>query len=92
VVLGAGRSPRVDYLGLDTVGVEREARGVAVDEHCQVAPGLWAVGDVTGAALVTHVAKYQARVVAQFPTYSEAFLVGLEQLTMSSAGTDRGCA
>ena len=63
VVLGAGRSPRVADLGLDTIGVEPGKRGVPVDEHCQVAPGLWAVGDVTGAALFTHVAKYQARVV-----------------------------
>ncbi|HZA76331.1 MAG TPA: NAD(P)/FAD-dependent oxidoreductase [Acidimicrobiales bacterium] len=63
IVLGAGRSPRVHDLGLDTVGVEPETRGVPVDEHCRVAPGLWAVGDVTGAALFTHVAKYQARVV-----------------------------
>jgi dihydrolipoamide dehydrogenase len=66
VVLGAGRTPRAHELGLDTVGVDLApgARGVPVDERCQVAPGLWAVGDVTGTALFTHVAKYQARVVA----------------------------
>jgi len=64
VVLGAGRSPRVHDLGLDTVGIAPRSGGVAVDDRCQVAPGLWAVGDVTGTALFTHVAKYQARVVA----------------------------
>jgi dihydrolipoamide dehydrogenase len=64
VVVGAGRKPRAGDLGLDTVGVEPGGRGVAVDDRCQVADGLWAVGDVTGVALFTHVAKYQARVVA----------------------------
>jgi dihydrolipoamide dehydrogenase len=35
-----------------------------VDEHCRLVDGLWSLGDVTGVALFTHVAKYQARVVA----------------------------
>jgi len=37
---------------------------VPVDDHCRAAEGLWAVGDVTGVALFTHVANYQGRVVA----------------------------
>jgi pyruvate/2-oxoglutarate dehydrogenase complex dihydrolipoamide dehydrogenase (E3) component len=64
VVVGAGRTPRAAGLGLESVGVEPGPRGLAVDERCRVADGLWAVGDVTGVALFTHVAKYQARVVA----------------------------
>jgi pyruvate/2-oxoglutarate dehydrogenase complex dihydrolipoamide dehydrogenase (E3) component len=64
VVLGTGRAPRAHDLGLDTVGVEPGRRGVPIDDRCQVAPGLWAAGDVTGSAMFTHVAKYQARVVA----------------------------
>jgi dihydrolipoamide dehydrogenase len=67
VVLGTGRRPRVHDLGLDTVGIDETAldgRGLPVDEHCRFGDGLWAVGDVTGRALFTHVAKYQARVAA----------------------------
>ncbi|GAA3763438.1 dihydrolipoamide dehydrogenase [Spinactinospora alkalitolerans] len=65
VVLGTGRRPRTDGLGLADVGVETDARGaLPVDDHCQAAEGLWAVGDVTGTALFTHVALYQARVAA----------------------------
>jgi dihydrolipoamide dehydrogenase len=64
VVVGAGRKPRAADLGLETLGVEPGGRGVPVDDRCQVADGLWAVGDVTGVALFTHVAKYQGRVVA----------------------------
>jgi pyruvate/2-oxoglutarate dehydrogenase complex dihydrolipoamide dehydrogenase (E3) component len=68
IVLAAGRSPRVRDLGLETVGVEFDGgsakRGVPVNEYCQVTEGLWATGDVTGVGLFTHVAKYQARIVA----------------------------
>ncbi len=65
VILGAGRGPRTAGLGLDTAGVTLTGRGgVAVDDRCRAGPGVWAVGDVTGVALFTHVAKYQGRVVA----------------------------
>ena len=60
----AGRSPRVHDLGLDIIGITPDKKGVPVDEDCRVADGVWAVGDVTGVALFPHVAKYQARVVA----------------------------
>ncbi len=63
MVLAAGRRPRVEGLGLDEVGVDTGGGAVAVDERCRLAPGLWAVGDLTGRAMFTHVASYQARVV-----------------------------
>jgi pyruvate/2-oxoglutarate dehydrogenase complex dihydrolipoamide dehydrogenase (E3) component len=65
VVLGAGRTPRTSGLDLDAIGVRPGERGeLTVDRQCRLGPGLWAVGDVTGVALFTHVAKYQGRVVA----------------------------
>jgi dihydrolipoamide dehydrogenase len=66
VVLGAGRRPRTRDLGLDTVGIQLSGNGaLPVDQHCRVTEdGLWALGDVTGIALFTHVAMYQGRVVA----------------------------
>ena len=65
LVVGTGRRARTKGLGLETVGVELDARGaVPVDEHCRAAEGVWAVGDVTGTMQFTHVAMYQARVVA----------------------------
>ncbi len=65
VILGAGRQPVTAGLGLKAVGVTPGARGeIPVDEHCRAAGGLWAVGDVTGVSLFTHVAMYQGRVVA----------------------------
>jgi len=65
VLLATGRRPRTAGIGLDTVGVEVDERGaIPVDERCRAADGLWALGDVTGVALFTHVAMYQGRVVA----------------------------
>ena len=65
ILLATGRSPRTAGLGLETVGLHPGPSGaIPVDEHCQAADGLWAIGDVTGIALFTHVAMYQGRVVA----------------------------
>jgi len=65
VVLGTGRRPHTDRLALDTVAVQPNPNGALdVDRHCRISEGLWATGDVTGVALFTHVAMYQARVVA----------------------------
>ena len=53
-------------IGLDTVSVEwDEKRGLKVDDGLRAGDGIWAVGDVTGVALFTHVGKYQARVAAR---------------------------
>src|SRR4051812_4700977 len=64
LLVAAGRRPRVDDIGLETVGVEPNPHGVAVDDRLAVGPGLWAVGDVTGLWQLTHVGEYQGRVVA----------------------------
>jgi pyruvate/2-oxoglutarate dehydrogenase complex dihydrolipoamide dehydrogenase (E3) component len=64
LLVATGRCPRVEGIGLDTVGVEANPRGVAVDASLRVAERLWAIGDVTGIWQLTHVGKYQGRVVA----------------------------
>lgn len=65
VIVGTGRTPRAAGLGLDAVGVELGQHGeVVVDGRCSASDGIWAVGDVTGVMPFTHVAMYQARVVA----------------------------
>jgi dihydrolipoamide dehydrogenase len=57
------RRPRIAALGLDGVdGLEHGESGIAVDQRCRAAPGVWAVGDVTGVMPFTHVAEYQARI------------------------------
>jgi dihydrolipoamide dehydrogenase len=64
LLVATGRRPRVDDIGLETVGVTPGRQGVPVDAHLQVAERLWAIGDVTGVRLLTHVGKYQGEVVA----------------------------
>jgi pyruvate/2-oxoglutarate dehydrogenase complex dihydrolipoamide dehydrogenase (E3) component len=64
VIVATGRRPRTDGLGLEAVGIEPTRRGIEVDERCRAAEGVWAVGDVTGIAAFTHVAKYQGRIAA----------------------------
>jgi pyruvate/2-oxoglutarate dehydrogenase complex dihydrolipoamide dehydrogenase (E3) component len=67
LLLATGRRPRVEGIGLETVGVEAGhggTAGVPVDAHHRVAEGLWAIGDVTGIWPLTHVGKYQGDVVA----------------------------
>lgn len=64
LLVATGRTPRTQGLNLEAVGATVTRRGVQVDDSCRAAPGLWAIGDVTGVALFTHVAKYQARIAA----------------------------
>jgi dihydrolipoamide dehydrogenase len=63
LLAATGRRPRLPA-GLDTVGVTAGPHGIPVDAHLRVADQLWAVGDVTGVRLLTHVGKYQGEVVA----------------------------
>jgi dihydrolipoamide dehydrogenase len=66
ILVSIGRTPRTADIGLETVGLEA-GRHVRVDESLRV-PGheawLYAVGDVNGRALLTHMGKYQARLAA----------------------------
>jgi dihydrolipoamide dehydrogenase len=46
------------------VGVTAGPHGIPVDARLRAADQLWAIGDVTGVRLLTHVGKYQGEVVA----------------------------
>jgi dihydrolipoamide dehydrogenase len=65
LLVAIGRAPRTSDVGLETVGLE-PGKHVEVDDSLRV-PGkdwLYAVGDVNGRALLTHMGKYQARLAA----------------------------
>jgi len=65
LLVAIGRAPRTGDVGLDTIGLE-PGKHVLVDDSLRV-PGkdwLYAVGDVNGRALLTHMGKYQARLAA----------------------------
>jgi dihydrolipoamide dehydrogenase len=60
LIVATSRKPRVDGLGLETIGLDHN---LTIDARCRVAEGVWAIGDVTGTMPFTHVAKYQGRIV-----------------------------
>jgi len=62
--VATGRRSDLRSLGVDAAGLDPDAAAVAVDEHLRAAPGVWAVGDVTGHGAFTHVAVYQGRIAA----------------------------
>jgi pyruvate/2-oxoglutarate dehydrogenase complex dihydrolipoamide dehydrogenase (E3) component len=65
LLVATGRRPRVDGIGLETVGVDASAgHGIPVDGHLRAGERLWAIGDVNGAWPLTYVGKYQGEVVA----------------------------
>ncbi|MEP9364792.1 NAD(P)/FAD-dependent oxidoreductase [Nocardioides sp. CN2-186] len=62
VLVAAGRTPNLDDLGLETVGLDPSARTVSVDEWLRAGEKLWAIGDVTGKGAFTHVSMYQSAI------------------------------
>jgi pyruvate/2-oxoglutarate dehydrogenase complex dihydrolipoamide dehydrogenase (E3) component len=64
LLVATGRHPRVKGIGLETVGIEANPRGIRVDEYLRAGDNIWAIGDVTGIWPLTHVGEYEGDVVA----------------------------
>jgi len=64
LLVATGRRPRVEGIGLETVGVEAGPHGIPVDGHLRAGERLWAIGDVNGIWPLTHVGEYEGDVVA----------------------------
>jgi pyruvate/2-oxoglutarate dehydrogenase complex dihydrolipoamide dehydrogenase (E3) component len=64
LLVATGRRPRVEGIGLESVGIEPDPHGVPVDARLSAGERLWALGDVTGIWPLTHTGKYQGEVVA----------------------------
>src|SRR5215471_1547470 len=64
LLVSTGRRPRVEGIGLETVGVEPNPQGIRVDEYMRAGERLWAIGDVNGIWPLTHVGEYEGDVVA----------------------------
>jgi mercuric reductase len=66
VLLASGRTPNVEELALDRIGVELTRGGITVDERQRTSvDGIWAAGDVAAGPLFTPTAQYQARVAVK---------------------------
>jgi dihydrolipoamide dehydrogenase len=64
ILVAGSRLPRTEALGLEYTDVHVTDTGIQVDEYCRAGEGIWAIGDVTGVALRSHIALYQARLAA----------------------------
>ncbi|MGI8624051.1 MAG: dihydrolipoyl dehydrogenase family protein [Solirubrobacteraceae bacterium] len=64
LLVATGRAPRVHGIGLESVGIQPDAKGLKIDECCRATNGVWAIGDVTGVLPFTHVGMYQGRITA----------------------------
>ena len=60
LLVAIGRRPNTDDIGLETVGLE-PGKPIEVDDRMRANEWLYAIGDVNGRALLTHMGKYQAR-------------------------------
>lgn len=66
IAIGVGRTPNVEDLGLETVGVSvAEGRFLEVDEQLRVAEGVFAVGDLIGRELSTHLGHYEGELAVR---------------------------
>jgi len=63
IMIATGRVPNIADLGLEAAGIQAKDHGIIVDSQLRTTnPLVYAVGDVTGIYMFTHVADYQARV------------------------------
>jgi pyruvate/2-oxoglutarate dehydrogenase complex dihydrolipoamide dehydrogenase (E3) component len=81
LLVATGRTVDFSDLGLETAGLDTSDRFIQIDERMRAGAGIWAMGDVTGKAMFTHVAVYQGSIVA-------ADTVGLTEATAREAGID----
>jgi dihydrolipoamide dehydrogenase len=93
LLVAVGRRPRTDAIGLESVGLE-PGKSIEVDDRLRATgidgDWLYAIGDVNGRALLTHIGKYQARAAADVILGKDA-TVTIEgplspRVTESSAG------
>ncbi len=66
LLVAVGRAPNVEGLGLETVGVEFDKKGVKVNGRLQTTnPRIYACGDICSPYQFTHAADFMARIVIQ---------------------------
>ncbi len=66
ILVGVGRTPNVEGVGLETIGIEYDAEGVKVNERLQTTnPRIFAAGDICSPYKFTHAADAMAQIVIQ---------------------------
>jgi dihydrolipoamide dehydrogenase len=66
VLVAAGRRPRTEGFGLESLQLEMAGRAVKVDEQCRTSMrNVWAIGDLVGEPMLAHRAMAQGELVAE---------------------------
>jgi dihydrolipoamide dehydrogenase len=67
VLVGVGRRPNTEALGLDAAGIRTDRRGfIEIDDHLRTnLPNVYAIGDVSGKQLLAHLASHQGVTAAE---------------------------
>jgi pyruvate/2-oxoglutarate dehydrogenase complex dihydrolipoamide dehydrogenase (E3) component len=74
ILVGVGRTPNVEGLGLETAGVEYDKNGVKVNARLQTTnPRIFAAGDICSRYKFTHAADAMAQIVIQNALFPHPF-------------------
>lgn len=66
VIIAIGIAPNTENLGLEALGVQTDRGHIVTDEWGRTnVPGLWAIGDVTGAPWLAHKASHEGIVAVE---------------------------
>jgi pyruvate/2-oxoglutarate dehydrogenase complex dihydrolipoamide dehydrogenase (E3) component len=65
LLVATGRRADLAALGIGAVGLDPRARSIRTDGWMRAAPGVWAIGDITGKGAFTHMSMYQADIVVR---------------------------
>ena len=77
ILVGVGRTPNVDGLGLESIGVDYDKTGVKVNDRLQTTnPRIYAAGDICSRYKFTHAADAMAQIVIQNALFPHPFGVG----------------
>jgi pyruvate/2-oxoglutarate dehydrogenase complex dihydrolipoamide dehydrogenase (E3) component len=63
LLVATGRRTDLAAVGVGAVGIDENLQAIPVDGHLRAAPGVWAIGDITGKGAFTHMSTYQAGIV-----------------------------
>ena len=63
LLVATGRRTDLAAVGAGAVGIDESLKAIPVNGHLRAAPGVWALGDITGKGAFTHMSMYQAGIV-----------------------------
>ncbi len=82
ILVGVGRAPNVEGLGLEAVGVQYDRTGVKVNERLQTSnPRIFAAGDICSKYKFTHAADAMAQIVIQNALFPHPLGLGYASMT-----------